>query len=233
MAQQGSSPDLEYSEEGQLEDYLPPLPWDDDLASAQDLFDSIDPLSPIQASKHVQNHSEWQANTQPQISTHSAPQLYSARAIPTPHIRPYHSGPIGLSSQSTGLDALGFFSASDTRSTLQMGTGPRQPISGVNRLLSIYVSKRKLTCKSGKVTGARCCPSTRILYNKCASTERAHSVWSRSVSKHQATSSTVEYSHSAISSVIHSSSEETSSVLVRGRLVDLRKRKWYSSNAGT
>jgi hypothetical protein len=223
MAQQGSGPDLEYSEEGQLEDYLPPLPWDDDLASTQDLFDAIDPLSPGQASKHVHTHSEWQANIQPQISTHSAPQLYSTRSMSTPHIRPYHSGPIALSSQSTGLDALGMFSAGDTRPTLPMGIDPRQPISEVSRLLAISVSKRKLTCESGKVTDARCCPSTRILYNKCASTERAHSVWSRSIPRNQATSSTVEYSQSTISSVIHSSSEETSSVLERGRLVDLRK----------
>ena len=73
MAQRGTDPDLGHSEEGQFEDYLPRLAWDDDL-TIQGPFNSIHPLSPAQGPEPLPNHFAWQGPTQPQISTHSAPQ---------------------------------------------------------------------------------------------------------------------------------------------------------------
>jgi hypothetical protein len=156
MAQQGTDPDLGYSEEGQLEDYLPRPAWDDDLTSFQGLFDSIHPPCPEQGSEPLQNHFAWQAPTQPQISTHSAPQLYSTRPTSTTHIRTYHSGPIALSGHLTGLDTSDIFSTSNGRSALPMDMSLRQSTPGVNRLPALSVFKHMLTYKTGNGTDVRC-----------------------------------------------------------------------------
>ena len=155
MAQRGTDPDLGHSEEGQFEDYLPRLAWDDDL-TIQGPFNSIHPLSPAQGPEPLPNHFAWQGPTQPQISTHSAPQLYSTRATSTTHIRPYHSGPIALSGHLTGLDTSDIFSTSDDRSALPMDMNLTHSTPGVNILPTTSVSKHMLTCDTGNVADVRC-----------------------------------------------------------------------------
>jgi hypothetical protein len=136
---QPSDVDPEYSEEDQFGDYLYNLPLGNgDFSHAQGVFDSIDPPYPTQASGHADDYVRWQTypQPQPQITTHSAPQLYTPRATTNLHIRPYHSGPMALSGHCAALDTPGMSSGNDPQSMLPTNMNLNQPVPRVSRLLA-------------------------------------------------------------------------------------------------
>jgi hypothetical protein len=128
---QPSNEDPEFLE---FEGYSRSLSWNHGaLSSVQGAFDSIGPPGSTQASELVNDHVSWQAH--PQITTHSAPQLYSPRATINPHMRPYHSGPMAHSRQFAAFDAPGMFSGNESRSMLPMNLNLSQQAPGVSTLL--------------------------------------------------------------------------------------------------
>jgi hypothetical protein len=135
---QPSGVDPEYSEEDQFGDYMYSLPLNNGgFLPIHGGFDSIARPGPTQSSELADDYARWQNYPQPQsqITTQSAPQLYTPRAITNPHIRPYHSGPTALSERFAALDTPSTSSGNGLQSMLALNMDLNQPAPRVSRLL--------------------------------------------------------------------------------------------------